>query len=153
MSSDKQWGTIQPQSGNVLTSAYGDQSAGWTTQAMDVSAFDFITLEFDYGNHSVATSLFMRALQADRNAADLDAFSAMLYDSGGGVLAEDELSYPVTANAIRSLPPMDVRGISLLRIAARVDNPAGGPTLSMRYVGHRNSVQPAQLQSPNQPTP
>lgn len=155
MSSDKIYGTIADQQGDPdLTTSYGGESAGWTTKGIDVSQFDAVTFEIVYHHQDTAALLSLKPLACDRNAEDLDDYVEILQDSGGGTLAVTELTLDVsgltddTDNSY-TLPPMDVRGISMLRMAAKIDDASDNPELVMRYIGHRQGEQRAQLSSPN----
>jgi len=149
VSSDKRFATIAPQqAGGVLTTTYGSEASDWTTKAIDVSQFDYVQFKFDYSNHSVGALLTLKPMFGDRDSANLDAYVDTYFDSGAGVLTLLELSKTTPGNLSGALPPMDVRGISLLRIAAKIDNAAGGPVLALTYLGHRAANQPAQETSP-----
>lgn len=150
MSTDKRYGTIADhQLDAVLGTAYGDESADWTTEGIDVSMFDWVTFEFTYADHDSATTLTFAFYQADRDAADLDDYVPILADrDADGTVTPLELTRAVSDDVVEALPPIDVRAISMLRVAAKVDDATNDPTLTLRYLGHRSSARGAES-SPN----
>lgn len=142
MSSDKNYGTIATQQGTaVLTAAYGDESAGWTTKGIDVSMFDWLSVEFSFLQKQ-ADLLSIKPLAGEREAADLDAYVDLYHADSAGALAVLEVTLDVsgiTSDVTTKgvLPPIDVRGLSMLRLAANADDVTSSPTLSLRYMGHR----------------
>lgn len=150
MSSDKLYGTVVDKQGTgVLTTTLGDESAGWTTVGIDVSMFEFVSFELDYSAHDSATLLTLAFLACDRAAGDLDDYVPITSYGSGGALEDDILTLALTANVKKVTPPMDVRAVSMLRVAAMVDDATGGPTLALRYLGHRKAGVPAQEQTPD----
>ena len=152
MSSDKNYGTVATkQASAILTAAYGTESAGWTTKGIDVSMYDLVSLEITYHHQDTATLLSMQPMAGERTAADLDDYVPMMREpSADGVLSDLELTWDVSGltddtDNVRQLPPIDVRGVSMLRLAAKADNVADSPTLAVRYMGHRTNQASAQL--------
>lgn len=155
MSSDKNYGTIADQQGNPdLTTAYGTQSAGWTTKGIDVSMFDFVQFEFSYTHQDTAALLSLKPMTAERQAADLDDYVDIYQDpDNDGTMTLLELTLDVSGMVDASvnkgvLPPIDVRAMSMLRMAAKVDDDSDDPELVLRYIGNRADA-PGQLTSRN----
>lgn len=145
MATDKNYGTIATKTGTaVLTTAYGDESAGWTTKEIDVSAVDLISFELTYTKkNSANTLLSLKVLKGERTAADLDAFYPLLEidptDTDVKALRESENTLDVSGQTIDQdyvveLPPFNVEGLSMIRLAAKIDDATGSPTLAVRYL-------------------
>lgn len=146
MGTDKNYGTIATKTGTaVLTAAYGDESAGWTTKGIDVSMVDVVSFEVTYTKKNAANTLLsLQVLKGERTAADLDAYYPLMEldptdTTNYTLLREAENTVDVDGQTIDQayvfeLPPLDVRGLSMIRLAAKIDDATGSPTLSVRYL-------------------
>lgn len=145
MSTDKRHGAIATkQVSAALTTSYGTESAGWTTKGIDVSAVDWIGIRATYADHDSAASLSIKPLAADDQAADLDAYLPMAETSS---LTDLELVRTVSADDAFVFA-LDVRAVSMLRLAAKVDNATGSPTLALEWIGERATIPTPSAASP-----
>ena len=143
MSSDKNYGTIAPKIvGGVLTAAYGDESAGWTTKGIDVRRYSVIALELTYTQKDAgapAQLLTILPYGGEATSADLDAY-VPVYDANATALTLDIRTLDVSAlgnDAVqKALIQLDVTALSMLRVAALVDVDTDDPELVMRYLGY-----------------
>lgn len=150
MSTDKNFGTVATQqSSSALTTSYGTDSAGWTTKGIDVSGYDSIAFELDYGDHDSASTLSLKPFAGDQTSADLDAYVQILEDPlANGSLSALEFTRSVSDDE-KGLLTIDTRGISKLRLAAKVNNATGAPTLSVRILGSRREIRGLENATPS----
>lgn len=146
MSTDKRHGSIATQQESAaLTTSYGTESAGWTTKGIDVSAVDWIGIRATYVHNAAVSTLSLKPMAADDQAASLDDYAPMAETSS---LTDLELTRSVSGNDVFTFA-LDVRAVSMLRIAAKADDATGPPTLALEWIGERATIPAPSAASPS----
>lgn len=128
--------------GNILTTAYGNGTVGWVTRDLDVRAMDEVVAYFNLTKESAALlNLKFMVSEPDRVDAAADDFSDFHKVEGDGSVVLEELSVDVSgvAPTYKYAHKINTQGISLLRIAAKVDDATNDPVLALNLGGEFSS--------------